>query len=698
MSAPDNVVGIVSTKLNEVQRFVQGELKKLQETVLSTKAENKGLLEENERLDRENGSFKLRLQEQTEKVKQLRLQVGASEAAAKDAKDGKEAMKAPQSPARSPQTPRSAMNSPRGSFSSPARSPRPKKSAGDTSPSAPRRPPAATMVSPEAVQLIVSRLKAAAYTSTGSKIDASFFKRLDRDGSGEMDVDEWVKALRVEFRISPKELSDEQARHVFQELDMDGSNALAVDELALLVQVASSEKGAIDPNEKPSNDLPPSLLHRVVNRLRNAAHKDGGVQIDPAFFSRIDKEKKGKFDKAAWKEIVRKELKMSPMEIADGQIETLFNHLHNQTGFIEMMDLHYLVRAVQPETEKPKPGKAEHVKPAPHLSEEALKLFLAKIKQKAFQADGSVNMQFFNQMDRNNSGTLELTEFKNAMRIDIGVAQKDLPDSGVKVLFDMLDINVSGTVEIEELQELAKDIHELENKKLANVIGACRQVQNVCRLLAKSQQLNYKWEGEFFEAAFQSGTRVRICGLQARVDLNGAEATVIAFDELTWRFKVCLDDGQRMCFSPKNLRATDQALRKKPMSSIDVAMEVPMTGSPGVQLLKAIGKFIALKKERFSDFSRRLDKDADGSLTKKEMHTALENLGPDLAVTLTSAEMDDLMGIVDKDGGGEISVKELSRAIQAAMRGDLDNVESNAKLSPGAKGGAAKKERNSKLQ
>eukprot|EP00927_Polykrikos_kofoidii_P022215 TRINITY_DN20799_c0_g1_i1.p1 TRINITY_DN20799_c0_g1~~TRINITY_DN20799_c0_g1_i1.p1 ORF type:complete len:539 (-),score=84.12 TRINITY_DN20799_c0_g1_i1:140-1681(-) len=67
-------------------------------------------------------------------------------------------------------------------------------------------------------------------------------------------------------------------------------------------------------------------------------------------------------------------------------------------------------------------------------------------------------------------------------------------------------------------------------------------------------------EDGYFQAAvqsnveeFQPGTRVQIRYLNARSDLNGREGTIVSWDKAAWRYKVDMEDGQRMAFGPKNV-------------------------------------------------------------------------------------------------------------------------------------------------
>eukprot|EP00929_Paragymnodinium_shiwhaense_P060993 TRINITY_DN30447_c0_g1_i1.p1 TRINITY_DN30447_c0_g1~~TRINITY_DN30447_c0_g1_i1.p1 ORF type:complete len:1532 (+),score=419.17 TRINITY_DN30447_c0_g1_i1:80-4675(+) len=84
----------------------------------------------------------------------------------------------------------------------------------------------------EAKKVIINKMKAAAYTEHGSNLDASFFKRLDKDGTGTLTADEWLRALRAQLRLSPTDLSDKDAVSLFKAADKGHDGSLAIKELA----------------------------------------------------------------------------------------------------------------------------------------------------------------------------------------------------------------------------------------------------------------------------------------------------------------------------------------------------------------------------------------------------------------------------------------------------------------------------------
>jgi calmodulin len=67
------------------------------------------------------------------------------------------------------------------------------------------------------------------------------------------------------------------------------------------------------------------------------------------------------------------------------------------------------------------------------------------------------------------------------------------------------------------------------------------------------------------------------------------------------------------------------------------------------------------KRMRSSDLFKKIDEDDSGAVTGDELKVALEGLG----FKATEEEFVALMGQLDKDGGGDVSLKEFDRALRA---------------------------------
>ena len=83
----------------------------------------------------------------------------------------------------------------------------------------------------DGVELIKRKIRAASYRDGGQDWDTLFLQH-DRDGNGELDINEFTRALRHTAGVSRQELSDDRLRKLFDMVDADGSGEISADEFA----------------------------------------------------------------------------------------------------------------------------------------------------------------------------------------------------------------------------------------------------------------------------------------------------------------------------------------------------------------------------------------------------------------------------------------------------------------------------------
>eukprot|EP00928_Gymnodinium_smaydae_P065690 TRINITY_DN48792_c0_g1_i1.p1 TRINITY_DN48792_c0_g1~~TRINITY_DN48792_c0_g1_i1.p1 ORF type:complete len:316 (-),score=108.81 TRINITY_DN48792_c0_g1_i1:85-942(-) len=81
-------------------------------------------------------------------------------------------------------------------------------------------------------------------------------------------------------------------------------------------------------------------------------------------------------------------------------------------------------------------------------------------------------------------------------------------------------------------------------------------------------------------------------------------------------------------------------------------------------ILRMIVVKLKQKRQRASDLFKSIDTSGDGSLEAPELRVALQTLG----INASDEEFALLMAKIDKDGGGDVSLKEFDRAIKAAEK------------------------------
>eukprot|EP00913_Durusdinium_trenchii_P016213 g15237.t1 len=85
---------------------------------------------------------------------------------------------------------------------------------------------------------------------------------------------------------------------------------------------------------------------------------------------------------------------------------------------------------------------------------------------------------------------------------------------------------------------------------------------------------------------------------------------------------------------------------------------------PKRDLMKSVAELLKRKRLRASDLFKKIDSSGDGNVTGEELRMGLHDLG----FKLSDADLASIMAVIDKDGGGEVSVKEFDRAMRAAEK------------------------------
>lgn len=110
-------------------------------------------------------------------------------------------------------------------------------------------------------------------------------------------------------------------------------------------------------------------------------------------------------------------------------------------------------------------------------------------------------------------------------------------------------------------------------------------------------------------------------------------------------------------------------------------------------VMRALVDSLAAKKMRATDLFKKIDTSGDGSLDAEELRGGLADLG----FKASDAEFAVIMARVDKDGGGDVSLKEFDRAIKAAeklpKKPKIDEAAAAAAAAPKKKQGITSEDR-----
>lgn len=81
-------------------------------------------------------------------------------------------------------------------------------------------------------------------------------------------------------------------------------------------------------------------------------------------------------------------------------------------------------------------------------------------------------------------------------------------------------------------------------------------------------------------------------------------------------------------------------------------------------IMRNLSSLLKKKRMRASDLFKKIDSSGDGSLEGPELREGLKQLG----LETTDTEFEIIMARLDKDGGGDVSLKEFDRAMKAAEK------------------------------
>ncbi|CAE7566006.1 unnamed protein product [Symbiodinium pilosum] len=231
--------------------------------------------------------------------------------------------------------------------------------------------PSGGQLSKESLDLIRSRIKAAAYVGPKQGFDV-IFKRFDKDGSGTLCFEEVRSALRRILRIPTSSLNDHQISSLCKTLDSNDSGSVDIAELVAFLGAAPLEEklkndglGKIGDsslqldcfvNRKPrhnksqcapkpivglsKNPLPQSVVETLRSKIKAAAYNGQLGREIRALFSRFDYNGSGVLEADEVRQVLRRAMRIPPSVISDQQIWRLCAMLDvDKSGAISISEL-----------------------------------------------------------------------------------------------------------------------------------------------------------------------------------------------------------------------------------------------------------------------------------------------------------------------------------------------------------------------
>lgn len=371
-------------------------------------------------------------------------------------------------------------------------------------------------ISEEMATKLQSKLKAACIDTAPAK----FFKKFDKDKSGDMDAAELTRMIRVSLKIGKDQLSDGEIKALIDALDDDGSGSLSLDELGDFVERGTktfySEAKAGEDGEKVQKwgakaEEPDELkklkkakkrgkrrsfneevMHRFQMKLQAAVF--GGSPQE--FFAKFDKGGDGTLDAGELKAMIRKSLRIPGSELSDGDIDAFVRAVDDDgTGTLSLAELGDFVEhgtktffadaataASLSEADDSSVGSGSH---ASHRSKalkwgeraeeceaakEDRKARLAKKRRPDFDPEvmrklqgrlqaatfGNEPLDVFKHFDASGDGTLDLAELTRMIRVELRISGSEISDDMISAFVRAIDDDGNMTVSLEELADFVQ--------------------------------------------------------------------------------------------------------------------------------------------------------------------------------------------------------------------------------------------------
>lgn len=233
---------------------------------------------------------------------------------------------------------------------------------------------------PHALEKLRAKLKSAAYTGAEGVSFDVIFGRFDRDGSGELDVEEVRLAVRRSLKIPKEVITDEDIVSLCRMLDADNSGAVAIHELVefasaertnsalhdrLMGQLGVEKTGgtafhldcfanvraghrtstnvSADVSRTSANAKAPlsaEVLDKVRSRIKAASYAGHLGSEVKALFNRFDADGSGVLEPEEVRMALRSALRIPPSVISDEEIFKLCKLIdHDQSGHVSISEI-----------------------------------------------------------------------------------------------------------------------------------------------------------------------------------------------------------------------------------------------------------------------------------------------------------------------------------------------------------------------
>eukprot|EP00927_Polykrikos_kofoidii_P017744 TRINITY_DN18106_c0_g1_i1.p1 TRINITY_DN18106_c0_g1~~TRINITY_DN18106_c0_g1_i1.p1 ORF type:complete len:666 (-),score=107.22 TRINITY_DN18106_c0_g1_i1:138-2135(-) len=174
----------------------------------------------------------------------------------------------------------------------------------------------------EVMLKVVSKLKKRSSIGGGPEFDEEFLRQIEKDGTGTITADTWVKVVRKELKLTAADATDPQLLKVFKKVGGDSAGLLDMHHLLDIIRAFPLEdKDYVIPKViKPSPQLPAEVLGTLYHRIGHKCRTSTGFSTNEKWLRKVFKSRKSVLSLTDFSHFVRNDLKLSSREISTAQI------------------------------------------------------------------------------------------------------------------------------------------------------------------------------------------------------------------------------------------------------------------------------------------------------------------------------------------------------------------------------------------
>lgn len=200
-------------------------------------------------------------------------------------------------------------------------------------------------------------------------------------------------------------------------------------------------------------------MEKIRFKFLGASYVQGGVDY-ALMFSRADKDGSGEIDLGELKGIVRRVLKLPPHDITDQDINQFFKALDaDSSGMLEIAEItDFLETGEVPDKKQFVIGATAGLKLSKIQKDMLAGAVLEKVRHRmlasTYQTSNTVDdwNEIFSWSDKKSPGHLDLLELRAVCRGTLKIDVEDVTDTEIATVFRTLDIDGSGTIDLDELK------------------------------------------------------------------------------------------------------------------------------------------------------------------------------------------------------------------------------------------------------